>query len=201
LINLFFNYGSVLIPLRSAIDCYLFNIYGFNNVVYVPLKQSTEQDPYSFYILEGVSETKRYWKMDCRLFELSEFISNNLKLFLISIFRKIYQDIFSDNEYREDFCKKTEITSKDFEQLLQNILLLSNLRNFCSLLKELVIEKATYRPTENDRFNIYGDDTIMKKKFNKNKENNDYAEVIKSLFDNMTSEQAVDLYRSKSYLV
>jgi len=201
LINLFFNYGSVLIPLKSIIECYLFNDYGFNNVIYVPLNQSTEQDPYSFYTLEGVSDLKRYWKMDCRLFELSEFISNNLKSFLINIFRKIYQDIFSDNEYREDFGKKTEITSKDFEQLLQNILLLSNLRNFCGILQELVIKKAIYYPTENDRFNIYGDDTILKKKFNKNKENNDYAEVIKSLFDNMSSEQAVDLYRSKSYLV
>jgi hypothetical protein len=119
----------------------------------------------------------------------------NLKEYLCGIFRKIYQDIFHDNDYREDYKQKTTITSIDFAQLLKNILLLSDRKEFYKLVKEIIINNATYKPTENDKFNLYRDDPILKKKMQKIKEE-DKSESIKLLFDNITSEQAVDLYRS-----
>ena len=194
-INKFYNYGSVIIPLKECIEYYIINRYGFNNIVYIPLKQSPEDDPYSFYILEDIIKEKRYWKMDCRLIDLCENIIRNLKEYLTGIFRKIYQDIFRDNDYREDYTQKTSITSVDFAQLLKNILLLSDKRELFKLLKEIIIKNATYNPTENDKFNLYRDDPILKKKMQKIKDE-DKSDSVKLLFDNITSEQAVDLYRS-----
>jgi len=196
-INNFYNYGSIIIPLKECINYYIINRYGFNNIIYVPLKNSTEDDPYSFYTLEDTVKEKRYWKMDCRLIDLCDNIMINLKEYLTGIFRKIYQDIFNDNDYREDYSKKTEITSVDFEQLLKNILLLSDKKEFYKLLKKIIIENATYNPTENDKFNLYRDDPILRKKIQKFKEE-DKSDSIKLLFDNITSEQAVDLYRSNN---
>ena len=51
--NNFLNYGCVIFTLKENIERYLFNIYNFNNIVYIPLKQSNDKDPYSFYILEN----------------------------------------------------------------------------------------------------------------------------------------------------
>jgi hypothetical protein len=194
-LKLFFNYGTVLTSIKNCIETYIINKYDFNNVVYVPLKNSSEEDPYSFYILENIAKEKRYWKMDCRLVELSENIINNVRPYLINIFKKMYQDIFNDNDYRENYNSKTEITSSDFEQLLQNIFTLSDTLKFYNIVRNIIKEKATYYPTENDKFNIISDDLILKKKFSNTKERIDKADIVKLLFDNITNEQAVDLYR------
>jgi len=189
----FYNYGSVLVPLKTCIEYYIFNRYGFNNIVYVPLKQSSDDDPYSYYILEGVVKDKRYWKMDCRLFELTENIINSLKHYLISIFRKIYQVIFKDNEYREDYSKYV-VLRNDAQQLLKNIFLLSDKKTMCNYLREIIKERSTYIPKQNDKFNLTADDVILKKKASKYIES-DKVELVKMLFDNISSTQAVDFYR------
>jgi len=194
-LKLFFNYGTVLTSIKNCIETYIINKYDFNNVVYVQLKNSSEEDPYSFYILENIVKEKRYWKMDCRLVELSESIINNVRPYLINIFKKIYQDIFNDNDYRENYNSKTEITSSDFEQLLQNIFTLSDTFKFYNIIRTIIKQKAPYYPTENDKFNIVSDDLILKKRFSNTKERVDKADIVKMLFDNITNEQAVDLYR------
>lgn len=191
----FFNYGSVIFSLKESIELYLFNTYDFNNVIYTPLKQSTEKDPYSFYILESIKQKKRYWKMDCRLEDLSNNFIYNIKPYLIKLFRKIYFDVFHDNLYRQDYKTTNVITEYDCEQLLRNIYLMANQKQFCCFLRNIVIEKATYIPTENDKFNIYGDDILQKRRLAGIKEkeiSDDYINLTKLLFDGISIEEAVD---------
>jgi hypothetical protein len=195
-IKKFYNYGSVIIPLKTCVEMYVLNRYQFNNIIYLPIKNSSEQDPYSFYILEGVSKEKRFWKMDCRLADFTDSLIINLRQYLISVFRKIYQSIFNDNDYRADFSKKTILTGSDCNQLLQNIFMLCNTRNVCKEVRNVIVKNATYSPTENDKFNLYGDDIMIKKRFSQTKDNSDVVDVVKLLFDNITSEAAVDLYRN-----
>ena len=195
-IKFFFNYGTVLTPLKTCIEFYLFNPYGFNNVIYVPLKQSSDEDSYSFYILDSVEKGKRYWKMDCRLFELVENIVSSLTPFFVNIFRKMYQNVYKDNDFREDYYKVT-LLNTDANQLLMNLVFLNNKKQLCNYLREIVKEKATHIPTPNDKFYLHADDAIIRKKASKNKET-DMVDLIKSLFDTITGEQAVDLYRGKN---
>ena len=198
-VNYFRNYGLVLFSMKKNLERYLFNRYDFWNVVYLQLPKNTKDDPYSFYILERVTKEKRYWKMDCRLEDLSSNLISSILPFMIGMFRKLYKDVFGDNDFRNDFSSKCQITECDCEQLLQNIILISQPKEFYNLVREMVVSKATYIPTENDKFNLYGDDSLQRKRFH-DKEDVDLVDIIKQLFDDITSVQAVDFYRSRTNL-
>ena len=76
----------------------------FSNVIYVALPKSTKEDPYSFYRLDNVnSNNKRQWKLDWRLEDISLSLSSSLLNFMIVTFRKIYKDVFLDNDYRDNY--------------------------------------------------------------------------------------------------
>ena len=197
--NYFHNYGLVLFSLKKNLERYLFNRYDFWNVVYLQLPKNAKDDPYSFYILERVTKEKRYWKMDCRLEDLSSNLISSLSPIMIGMFRKLYKDVFGDNDFRNDYSSKCQITECDCEQLLQNIILISQPKDFYNLVREMVVSKATYIPTENDKFNMYGDDSLQRKRFH-DKEDVDLVDIIKQLFDDITSAQAVDFYRSRTNL-
>jgi hypothetical protein len=198
-VNYFHNYGLVLFSLKKNLERYLFNRYDFWNVVYLQLPKNTKDDPYSFYILERVTKEKRYWKMDCRLEDLSSNLISSILPIMIGMFRKLYKDVFGDNDFRNDYSSKCQITECDCEQLLQNIILISKPKEFYNLVREMVVSKATYIPTENDKFNLYGDDSLQRKRFH-DKEDVDLVDIIKQLFDDITSLQAVDFYRSRTNL-
>ena len=198
-VNSFHNYGLVLFPMKKNIERYLFNRYDFWNVVYLQLPKNNKDDPYSFYILERVTKEKRYWKMDCRMEELSSNLISSILPIMIGMFRKLYRDVFGDNDFRNDFSSKCQITECDCEQLLQNIILISQPKIFYNLVRDMVMSKATYIPTENDKFNLYGDDSLQRKRFH-DKEDIDLVDIIKQLFDDISSVQAVDFYRSRTNL-
>jgi len=193
----FSNYSVVLFSIRQNIRRFLFNRYGFHNVVYLPLPKNTEDDPYSFYVLERVNKDKRYWKMDCRLENLSTSLITDVLPYMVSMFRRLYRDVYGDNEFRSDYTSNCQITECDCEQLLQNIIMIGQPKEFCIVLREIVKNKSTYKPTENDKFNLYGDDSLQRKRFQE-KEEVDLVEIIKQLFDGISSEEAVDFYRSRT---
>jgi len=194
--NLFYNYGTVLFPIKQTLERYLFNRYGFNNIIYLPLPKNIENDPYSFYTLESVKDKKRCWKMDCRLEELTTNIIANILPYMIGMFRKIYKDVFNDNEFRVDFLKRSQITECECEQLLQNIQLLSHPQEFSKILRKIVKNNSTFTPTEHDKFNICSDDSLQRKRFAE-KEDVDMVDTIKQLFDGISSENAVDFNRTR----
>ena len=193
----FYNYGLTLFPMKQNLGRYLFNRYGFNNVVYLPLHKNTDDDPYSFYILDGLNKEKRYWKQDCRLENLSTALTNGLKPYMISVFRKIYRDVFGDNDFRQNYSTVSQITEYDCEQLLQSIILLSQPKEFSLVLRNLVKRNGMIKPTENDKFNLTGDDALQRRRFQE-KEDVDLADAIKLLFDGISSEDAVDFVRSRT---
>ena len=197
--NCFYNYGIVVFSMKKTLERYLFNQYDLCNVIYLPLPKNTTDDPYSFYVLDRVIKEKRYWKMDCRMEDLSASIISNVLPYMIGMFRKLYRDVFSDNDFRKNFGQKCQMTECDCEQLLQNIILLGQPKEFYNVVRILVKSKATYMPTENDKFNLYGDDSLQRKRFH-DKEEVDLVDIIKQLFDDITSEQAVDFYRIRTNL-
>jgi hypothetical protein len=197
--NCFYNYGLVLFTFKKNLERYLFNRYELFNVIYLPLPKNTDDDPYSFFVLDKVNKEKRYWKMDCRLEDLTTSLIANVLPYMISMFKKLYRDVFGDNDFRSDFKNKCQLTEYDCEQLVQNIILLAQPKEFCIVLRLIVKKKATYIPTENDKFNLYGDDALQRKRFH-DKEDVDLVDIIKQLFDVISSEQAVDFYRSRTNL-
>ena len=194
--KLFYNYGSVIFSVRQLITIFLFNRYGFNNVVYLPLSKNSIEDPYSFYYLTSKDKGKRWWTMDCRLEHISIDMISYLKPYMICTFKKIYKDVFGDNEFRPTYNKMCPITEYDCEQLLQNIILLSTPKRFSKLIRNLVKEKGYISPTDNDKFSMVSDDNHQRKRFQE-KDDIDLADEIKQLFDGISSEDAVDFIRSR----
>ena len=194
--RLFFNYGTSVCTIKECIERNLINIYGYNNVVYIPITKSTDNDPFSFYYLKKIDKIKRYWHMDCRLEDLSNKFIDNIRPYLIELFRKLYFDSFSDYDYRNNFLYKVPDIELDLKQLMQNICILSNPKKFNKYLRNIIKDNATYNATNNDIKNFSSDDSSQKRRFENEKELIDPVETVKLLFDNISTEDAVDFYRS-----
>ena len=188
-----------MFELRECVERCLINKYGFQNIIYLSRPKSSIKDPYSFYTLEKIKEDKRCWKMECRLEDFSIDFTDNVLPYCISLFRKIYKDVFEDNIYRPDYMTKSQILEFDCEQLVQNIILLAQPISLYKMFHELIISKSTFTSTESDKFNLYGDDKLQQKRFesNTNDSDEDTCQIIKRLFDGISHDDAVNLLNSK----
>ena len=174
------NYCVCVSSIKPICKRVFLNRYGFPNIVYLDREKSDkENDPYSFYILEKVEDGKRFWKMECRLEELSRILGEQIRNYCIGIFRKIYFDVFSDNVYRENYMEKSYATKTDCEQLLYNIVFLSNGKHFCNFLRKTIVKNNTIKPEILDKFNIISDDILVKKNFINEIENKEECLILK----------------------
>jgi hypothetical protein len=186
-----YNYGSVLFPVRTNLLRVLFNRNGMNNLIYLESEKSTKNDPYSFYYLESVNNNKRFWVMDCRLEDFTNSIINNLVPYMIDNFKKMYRDVFGDNDYRADYKKRCQLTDCDCEQLLKNIFTLSDFKTASKMIRSLVKDNGTHIRDEKDNFNMFSDDALQKKRFSKT--NKDYlTDVPKQLFTTISVDEITE---------
>ena len=189
----FKNYGTCVISLKDCIKMYLFNIYKKNNYVYIHLDKSTEEDPFSFYYLKSTNNNKRQWIMDCRLESLSDSFTE-ISDYLVDMFKNIYYDIFSHNNYSSDFLENASSLNLDLEQIIKNIIWINNKCKFNKELRHIVRENATYIVSSIDKRNHESDDTNQRNRF-KNRKDSCPVDVIQTLFDDLSTEDAVDFYR------
>jgi hypothetical protein len=204
-------YNSALFSFREEITRFLFNRYGFNNVVYVPLVDNTEDDPYSFYRLNRVKKDKRYWLMDCRLEWLADDLINCVLPNLVILYRRIWRDVFGNNDYRPDFRSNFDFIGRrhifDFEgdKLLGTMILMAKPVELCNVLRELVKNNSTYNFTDNDFYNRDFDYDSQKRRFREEKKEKevleDIVDVIKPLFDGISDEDAVGLYHDHIHAI
>ena len=190
------NYSLSLFELKDCIERCLVNRYKFHNVIYIHRSNSTNKDPFSFYTLASVGD-RRCWRMECRLDDFSQYFSDVISTYCITLFRKLYKDVFNDNIYRQDYIGKSQITEFDCEQLLHNIILLAQPITLCKLFQDIIKEKCTLTSTESDKFDLYGDDKLQQKKFASTKDTNeDTCQIMKRLFDGISEDDALDIVNS-----
>lgn len=197
-INNIRNYSLSLFELRECIERSLINRYGFQNVIYIPKpkSKSTSKDPYSFYTLESVGEI-RCWKMVCRLEDFTTDFIDSILPYCISLFRRIYKDVFHDNVYRPDYMTKSQITEFDCEQLMLNIIAMSKPMNLCKIFQDIIVEKCTIA-TESDEFDFIADDKMQQKRFSSTTDSeDDMFQVIKRLFDGISKDDAMHVINSR----
>ena len=196
----FMNYSIVLFPLEKLLEIYLSNRFGYNTLVYVPLPKNTEDDPFSFYILEKDEVKIKKWKMDCRLENLINELHKKILPYMISLFRKLYNDVYNDNEFRSNYSNFCSLTEYDCELLLYNIVKIYDQVNFSKNIKNMIKKKFIYNPKENDKFNLSTDDVMQKKRLNEQEQEIDLVDVIRLLFNGISSKESVDLLRNKNLL-
>lgn len=191
------NYSLSLFELRECVERSLINRYGFQNVIYIPKPKSTSKDPYSFYTLASVGEI-RCWKMVCRLEDLTTEFIDSILPYCVSLFRKIYKDVFHDNIYRTDYMTKSQITEFDCEQLILNIISLSKPINLCRMFQDIIVSKCTIISTESDKFDFSADDKMQQKRFNSTTDSEeDMYQVIKMIFDGISKDDAMHVINSR----
>jgi hypothetical protein len=152
------------------------------------------EDPYGFYILDKIELGKKYWKLDCRLYNLSCLLGNDLLSEMISIFRSSYNIVFNDNIYRENFIdnEHCKYLKYELQQMFDNILLVThNEIIFAKILMDVIKDKFSYKPNINDIFDFYYDDMNVSNIFKDNEKNNIPVKtnLLKKLFDNITLKQ------------
>lgn len=187
LFSYFHNYSIVVFPIKEILNVILVNKYGFNNIIYISLPKSKQDDPYSFYVLDKVVGDIRHWKMECRLEEFAKDLSGKLSKYCIDLFRKIYFDVFHDNIYRQNYETSALIFSEDCNQLLNNLRQLLDIKSLRKLLISIIRKSALYKPTENDKFNLTGDDRLQHRRLLKEKSTFNYS-VTEQLFEGINDD-------------
>ena len=215
ILNLYTTYNISLFNVADYIRIVLPNKYGINNLIYLDVPKSTTDDPFSFYYLEQISEETRHeeidddqsmskrgeyknknWIMDCRLDDLVSDITQTVMEYSVNLYRKIYYAIYHDNVYRKEHGD-AQILEYEGAQLIQNIAIMSNYSAFNMKIRNIIKEKCTYVPTKFDKFNLYSDDPINRKRLRAKNNDDIKAHTIKNigrLFDTIEPEQLEEMY-------
>ena len=81
------------------------------------------------------------------------------------MYRKIYHSVFHDNIYREDMNIHSPTIEADAEQILYNIIFISNFKFFNNFLRTFISQNHSYNKTDKDIFNLLKDDVLQKQGF------------------------------------
>jgi hypothetical protein len=188
------NYSIALSPIIAILENLLFHSPQNNNIIYIKpeKKPKSHLDNFTFYFLEKISDTNKLsWKLDCRLEDFSNLITQQLQPFIIKLFREIYFNIFHDNIYRHDFHHFSQITECESKILFQNLITIHDPISLSHLLCESTIFNSTYKIKPNDILNLKSDDALQRKKFEEHTPNQqNILQIIKILFDNISNEDA-----------
>jgi hypothetical protein len=158
------TYDLAFSHIQDIIKRTLFNKYGYHNVVYMNIKKTDEK--YTFYYLDKIEGGKRFWKFDYKLENFADRFCDIAVDRIVFYFRQLYSSVFHYNTLRPDFLKKATNLEFEFEQLIQNLILISDRNNMYKMFQQLVYEEAQFKPSEIDKVNQYNDRLQSRKNFN-----------------------------------
>ena len=189
------NFSVSLYPIIECLSWFLFNRYEMYNLIYLEKKDCNKNlDYYTYYSLNKITGDTKYWNLESRLEEISTNILTTVKFYCIQLFRNIYFDVFNDNIYRKDYKLKSQITEYDCQQLIENIIALSQPCKFNKDIRSLIKQKATYIPTINDKFNLTCNDSLQYKRMKNMKDSEeDIIKSLMSVFDNLDYENGKNI--------
>ena len=191
----FLNYTISIFDIKYLISVIINNPYC--NLKYIDQYRSNLDDPFSFYYIEKIENDKIYWKMDCRLDTISNELREYALNYCIDLFRKIYHQIFHDNDYREDYERQKDILDSECSQLLKNIKLLSCKYTFTKEFQQILIDCKTEEEVDKDKFlyNLKSDDKKQKQEYKEliNNVDKEFESNIRLLFEDITKEQINNL--------
>lgn len=193
LFSKFDTYCVAIFPIVSMVETVMCQPLDKCNIIFSQTDKTNSKDPHSFFYLETLENGISKWSLDGRLENICADLIEHLTTYMTSLFRRIYQDFFKDNEYRSDFKTKAPIMGEDMEQLLQNIYQIAFPIKFTNKVRSIVKDycQVDISNSETNKVNIWSDDAHQRKHFTKNVESNNIPVICKLLFDNVLSETDV----------
>jgi hypothetical protein len=162
IISIIQNYSVCILPIKTILKIILLSENTYN-YVYIDNNECTTKDPYKFYFLSKQDKEINFWEMDCRMLNFCNTFLSLIIPYMIKVFKKNYLEIFHDNIYRSDFLEKLMGLEPETRQILQNLLILSNYKNFSVLSQDIVIKNNRKSINYNDKLNLLQDDPIIDK--------------------------------------
>ena len=195
--DIIFNYIKFIRKLKN-VYIYVFSIgklieFNLTNRTLIYYANNDTNDMFSFYYLEKKIEDKNFWKQDCRLEKLTLDIQSEIIPYCINMYRKIYHGVFHDNIYREDMNIHSPTIEADAEQILYNIIFISNFKFFNNFLRTFISQNHSYNKTDKDVFNLLKDDVLQKQGFDTLIKEKNVFKNIRLLYDDI-SEKTLKIF-------
>jgi len=193
-ITYFMTYNSIFFGLEVMIKTYIDNPYKFKNIIYI---ESPSDDPlgFAYYLLNKIDQPIKYWTLDRRLEALTRDLSQNLKQYLVQMFRKIYKLCYGHNKFVEMFRTKYPILEVDIVLLLNNLFLAVNEPRLNKMIRHIIKSSSLHIATTNDKFDKIADDRGQCVEFKEMAlQDSDKIQLVTSLFDDMDEKRALAFY-------
>jgi len=197
-INYFLSYNSIFFDLKFMIEIYIDNPYKFKNIIYID-SPSEDELGFSYYLLNKIDGSTKYWTLDRRLEALTRDLSQNLKQYLVHMFKKIYKSCYGHNKLVDTFKTKYPVLEIDSVLLLNNLFLVFDELRLNKMLREILKTKSLHLATTNDKFDKITDDKGQYADFKEMKvQGCDKINLVLSLFDDMDEKTALAFYTEHS---
>lgn len=196
----FMSYNSIFFDIKTMIETYINRKIPsrLKNIIYI---DSPSDDPlgFAYYLLTRIegsgSNYVKYWTLDRRLETLTRDLSQNLKQYLVQMFRKIYKSCYGHNKFVDDFKTKCAALEVDGVLLLTNLFLVVDEVRINKTLREIVRKNALHCATTNDKFDKISDDKGQFADFKAIKLTDaDKVILVSSLFDDIDEKRAVAFF-------
>lgn len=182
-----FCYGLCFFSLQDVLSFFI----GEKTRCFIRYMEDNSKYHYRFY---QYSSKKKRWDMDCRLESFIDSITSNLKQYMVNLFRINYYEIFHDNNFRTISrlreCEN-QLINLDCLQLIHNLIEISNYIKVQLFVQDIIVKTSPIEKTKNVKFNLMGDDKILKEEFDKRLTydyENEKLKTLKSLFDDCETE-------------
>lgn len=183
LVQYLLNYTLSFCTISELVRNFINNPYLKPNIIYL---KTPNDDGFAFYTLVKVEKNKRYWKMDCRLENLTLDLAECIREYCISLFRTFYKSAMDTNVYVNDYQSRCCITEYECEQLLQNIIIATDFFKLNSVLKSEVVTYCSYTADSGDKFDLKNEDKEQVENFKNHALTEDTIHcVLNRLFDSL----------------
>uniref|UniRef100_A0A6C0KTW4 Uncharacterized protein n=1 Tax=viral metagenome TaxID=1070528 RepID=A0A6C0KTW4_9ZZZZ len=186
LVQYLLNYTLSFSSLSELIRNFINNPYNCSNIIY--LKTSGDEG-YAFYTLLKTEKNKRFWKMDCRLENLTIDLAEYITEYCINLFRTFYKAAMDTNVYIPEYQTRCCITEYECEELFQNIIIATDFFKLNSVLRNEVKNYCLFTSDSNDKFDLKNEDKEQVENFKKYKLTDEIIhETLNRMFDSLDDE-------------
>lgn len=183
LVQYLLNYTLSFSSLGELIRNFINNPYNCPNIIYL---KSFNDEGYAFYTLQKSEKNKRFWKMDCRLENLTIDLAEYISEYCINLFRTFYKAAMDTNMYIPEYQTRCCITEYECEELFQNIIIATDFFKLNSVLRNEVKSYCSFTSDANDKFDLKNEDKEQIENFKKYKLTDETIhEILNRMFDSL----------------
>lgn len=191
-IELFINMNLLLAPVERILTEFF-----QKKPVYIGYTPDKTVDHFAFFTLQRNRDGSVIWKYDCRLEILGDNLFHEIVRYLTYYFRKIYLEIFHDNNYHPHmFTSITSLFDMELRQIITNLLWCESSAKFTKNLQDITRKNCIIPGSHPVSIPPHPDNKEGMKKFKTELRLSSSKKLLAELFDNIEEENIEELLKS-----